>query len=170
METIDQWCTGSTYGWSIAIAVTYAPVAMFSLKATRGRLGIFLHFLCFVIVALLFGWMSYNHFKSTSTVAISLGAISCLVWACINIRYLVIHLAQRCRMLKLGPRFFVAPANCVQTQHFTKSITPSHSGALVYRKPGSTSVASTLVDKIKHVIVGGRPAKNSGAVSVKHLA
>lgn len=172
MGPLDDFCGDATAVQKVVLAfsITYTPVMIYLLKVSRGRLLGVLHFVIFVNCAFTFGYMAFYHFKSTNTLALSMGAIISLLWGCYALMETIRFVRDRCRLCFLGRKYILAPANHVESALGLHKISTTGNTSFVVKKPGLTSVNGTLVPGVKSLVISGKRAVRQGVVNLVKYA
>ncbi|QHD57636.1 membrane protein [Arteriviridae sp.] len=170
--SLDDFCLDHTAVQKVILAfsITYTPVMIYALKVSRGRLLGILHLLIFLNCAFTFGYMTFVHFKSTNTVALSMGAIVAVLWGTYSAIETWRFVVARCRLCFLGRKYILAPAHHVESSAGLHPIPAKDNHAFVVRKPGLTSVNGTLVPGLRNLVLGGRRAVKQGVVNLVKYA
>ncbi|AJG06165.1 envelope protein M [African pouched rat arterivirus] len=167
MIPVDYWCTDTTYGWAVALTLTYTSIILFLLKYTAGNLLFFLHVIACVTISGLIGYVIYQNTSGTvHWWPASFGLASCFIWVVYDLYFIIRYLYRRCLMCKLGPRYAVAPLSFAETSHGIVPVSASSHGVFVARGAGYTLAGNKLVKDIKNIVVNARRAVHRGAVRI----
>ncbi|QRL06415.1 envelope protein M [Hedgehog arterivirus] len=156
-------------GW-LAVAFTYAPLFCFLLKYTSGALLFATQLIVFVTASSVFGYVSFTHYSSSGDkVFTTLSVLSAVYWSVTTLYYILSRVYYSCCNCRHGLRYVRMTKDFVVTSEGPFNYTPSHSGALLFKKPGFTAVGSTLVKGVHKIVHNSRLTKSMGRVAVSPL-
>nr|QYL35088.1 M protein [Lopma virus] len=161
---LDFCDKASWFETCVAMAITYCPVLIYSLKVSRGNLFALLNFCILVLATFTLAYLLYSR-GTVKPITISLGAVVCFLWGFRTLQVLGQYCLSRCRLLRLGRSYIFAPASHLSTESGLLPV-QSASTAYVVRSPGQTTVNGQVVPKFRALVLNGLKAGKRGAVTL----
>nr|WPV62885.1 MAG: M protein [Jingmen shrew arterivirus 1] len=143
---------------------TYYPVVTMVLKFSKGWFLSICQLICWVMITYMLCFIGYAHIENN----IKYMWIPVAIAWCLYFLYTIVDTCLvRCRYLRHGVKYVLAPHNCVETEDGAiVKVPPTPVGAVVVQTKSATTANGTLVPSLKRIFSRGRELQRKGIGSI----